>query len=608
VKVKINQKKTVTLNFIGVFFVTLLLSISATSLAICSDVVSYNGERPPKVVYGSAIKSNEGSAAGASVLAQASGLPDETTTVLSSGWWQFDISGDAGHTEWPDGTSFNVTITIDGWEGTKNGVVQGVLTDVGLVILYANKIIADAGGPYNGTICNPVQFSGSAYGGAPPYEYNWYFGDGGSGSGQNPSHQYTADGTYTVTLTVKDDASNTYTDTATVTISTTDLVADAGGPYSGYENDFIDFYGSASGGCSPYSYSWNFGDGETGTGQNPSHIYDGPGTYTVTLTVTDDVGTFDTDTATCTVESTPVVAEAGGPYEGCVGQAVQFSGSASGDAPPFTYNWDFGDGNSGSGQKPTHIYSSAGTYYVILTVTDSNSNSDTDPATATIVDCGDDPIANAGGPYSGVINQAVQFEGSAIGGVSPYSYEWDFGDGGSSTDQNPTHVYTSVGTYDVTLTVTDDDGKTDIDETTATISEGTADLSCAGSLSWKTKSQGTVTDSFSVSNIGDPGTNLDWEIDSYPEWGSWTFTPEQGDDLTPEAGATTVGVTVVAPQEKQEFSGKVKVINKENPSDFCEISVSLTVPKAYNPLLEFLELFAQKMPMLRLVLEILHLI
>jgi len=521
--------------------------------------------------------------------------------------WDFGDGGSGSgpspsHQYTADGT-YTATVTVTDDVGT-------IDTDTAAVTISTPALVADAGGPYTGTVCNSVSFSGSASGGCSPYSYSWDFGDGGSGSGPSPSHQYTADGTYTVTLTVTDDASDTDTDTAAVTISTTPLVAEAGGPYSGFESDPIDFFGSASGGCLPYSYSWNFGDGETGTGQSPSHSYDDPGTYTVTLTVTDDVGTTDIDTATCMVESIPVVADAGGPYQGCVGQAVQFSGSASGDAPPFTYNWDFGDGNSGSGQNPTNIYSAPGTYSVVLTVTDSNSNSDTDMATATIVECGEDPIANANGPYGGIVNQAVQFTGSAFSGEPPYSYEWDFGDGGSSTVQSPTHVYSSVGTYDVTLTVTDDDGKTDTDETTATISIGNPDLACAGSLSWKTKSQGTVTGSFTVSNVGDAGTNLDWEVDSFPDWGSWTFTPDQGDDLKPEDDPVTVEVTVVAPQEQQEFSGKVKLINKDNPSDFCEISVSMKVPKLrpYSPMLQFLQILAQRMPMLRMVLEIFQLI
>jgi len=80
-------------------------------------------------------------------------------------------------------------------------------------------------------------------------------------------------------------------------------------------------------------------------------------------------------------------------------------------------------------------------------------------------------IANAHGPYHGYVNATIQFYGSATGGVSPYSWHWNFGDGNTSNQQNPTHVYTSPGNYTVTLNVTDAWGNWSIDTTTAVIEE-----------------------------------------------------------------------------------------------------------------------------------------
>jgi len=113
------------------------------------------------------------------------------------------------------------------------------------------------------------------------------------------------------------------------------------------------------------------------------------------------------------------------------------------------------------------------------------------------------------------------------------------------------------------------------------VSSGVPDLECSGSLSWTNIVPGaTVTDSFTVENIGDPGSMLDWEIESYPEWGTWTFDPENGDDLTPEDDPITVNVEVVAPnQQNSDFTGEVKVVNTYNSSDFDIIPVSLTTPK-----------------------------
>lgn len=103
------------------------------------------------------------------------------------------------------------------------------------------------------------------------------------------------------------------------------------------------------------------------------------------------------------------------------------------------------------------------------------------------------------------------------------------------------------------------------------------DLDCSGSLSWTGVTPGaTVEDSFIVENIGDTGSELNWEIDSYPEWGTWTFDPDSGTDLT---GYIIVEVEVIAPDEQEEtFTGEVILVNSNDPGDTCTISVSLATP------------------------------
>ena len=139
---------------------------------------------------------------------------------------------------------------------------------------------------------------------------------------------------------------------------------------------------------------------------------------------------------------------------------------------------------------------------------------------------------------------------------------------------------------------------------------GGADLTCDGSLSWTDVQCGSIVEgSFIVENIGEAGTLLDWEIVSYPDWGTWTFTPEEGEDLTPEFGPITVEVTIVAPEDSDsEFSGEVIIIDSENPDDICIIDVSLTTPvnQQYSiPLFNWLlERFPNAFPILRYLLEL----
>jgi hypothetical protein len=135
------------------------------------------------------------------------------------------------------------------------------------------------------------------------------------------------------------------------------------------------------------------------------------------------------------------------------------------------------------------------------------------------------------------------------------------------------------------------------------------DLCCNGSCSWSNVTPGgTVTCSFTVSNCGGPGSELDWEITSSPGWGTWVFTPSSGLDLKPATSPQTISVTLTAPNvQNQNFSGKIKICNKHNPNDCCSIPVSITTPKnkATNTmplLLRFLEQHPYLFPILRQLL------
>jgi len=122
--------------------------------------------------------------------------------------------------------------------------------------------------------------------------------------------------------------------------------------------------------------------------------------------------------------------------------------------------------------------------------------------------------------------------------------------------------------------------------------EPVSDLDCSGTLSWTGVTPGdTVSGSITVENIGDIDSLLDWEIDSYPNWGDWSFDPDGGDDLL--AGETEIiDVEVVAPDEQEEtFTGEVVLVNSDDPDDTCIIDVSLATPvnqQVINPLLQMI--------------------
>jgi len=328
---------------------------------------------------------------------------------------------------------------------------------------------ADAGPPVIGTSGVAVEFDGSDSDdpeGAIA-SYDWDFGDGGSDTVENPSYVYGAPGDYTVILTVADADGVMDSDTTAASIDPAPIapVADANGPYQGVVDLPIGFDGSGSDDWDGtiVSWDWGFGDGNNGTGETPSHSYAADGFYTVTLTVTDDDGLMNTDTTTTSVATgnQPPTADANGPYSGVAGAPVAFDGSASDDDGTIvSWEWDFGDGNSGTGETPSNSYAAEGIYAVTLTVTDDDGVMDTTETGTQIYAANQPPTADSNGPYTGAVSAAIAFDGSASkdDDGTIVSWDWDFGDGGTDTVEKPSYSYAASGNYNVTLTVIDDDG------------------------------------------------------------------------------------------------------------------------------------------------------
>jgi PKD repeat protein len=171
--------------------------------------------------------------------------------------------------------------------------------------------------------------------------------------------------------------------------------------------------------------------------------------------------------------STPLSASAtGSPSTGNAPLSVNFTGAATGGTAPYTYNWTFGDGATSTAQNPSHTYSSAGTYTATLTITDGSSpaKTATSQVTTNVSAVGNPLAASASAtPTSGQVPLSVGFTGTATGGTPNYSYSWDFGDGTTSTTQNPSHTYSTAGTYTAKLTVSDSASPANTASSTVTI-------------------------------------------------------------------------------------------------------------------------------------------
>ena len=146
--------------------------------------------------------------------------------------------------------------------------------------------------------------------------------------------------------------------------------------------------------------------------------------------------------------------------------------STDADGTIVSWAWDFGDGNVSSAQNPSNTYAANGTYTVTLTVTDDMGATDTATADVTVTDGGNmPPVADFSVSTSGLTADFTDASTDADGSI--VSWDWDFGDGNTSTAQNPSNTYATGGTYSVSLTVTDDDGDSDTATGDVTVTDAT---------------------------------------------------------------------------------------------------------------------------------------
>jgi PKD repeat protein len=318
-------------------------------------------------------------------------------------------------------------------------------------------------------------------------EYLWDFGDGTNGTGNWLYHTYTEPGLYNVTLTVTSAYGNgtlTKTDFINVTTPIPPVPDFEGTPLAGNAPLDVTFSDTSAGVVT--TRFWDFGDGTTAwSNATPSipHTYPFPGTYTVALTAGNDGGQA-TATKLAYIQvnpsgSPPYAAFMMRPSSGVVPLMVVFTDRSRGT--PTAWLWDFGDGSTSTEQNPVHTYASVGTYTVRLTASNSGGSSSyasfvwvraprvflqpgTPTPTPTVTPTPVIPPQAGRVPISffltntsfGFAPMTVQFTDFSF--YNPTSWEWEFGDGGTSPVRNPVHTYTTPGTYTVLLTAANAQG------------------------------------------------------------------------------------------------------------------------------------------------------
>ncbi|MDN3497539.1 PKD domain-containing protein, partial [Planococcus sp. APC 4015] len=291
--------------------------------------------------------------------------------------------------------------------------------------------------------------------------YEWNFGDGATATGAVANHTYAAAGTYEVSLKATDalGASTTITQEVTV-LSANSLPVAAFTTSADRLTLAVDGSTSTDADGTVATYSWAFGDGAVASGATSSHTYAAAGTYTVVLTVTDDRGGSSTtqQDVTVTIPANQVPTAAFTAQVTNLGAAFNAGSSIDSDGSIVSYGWDFGDGTTGTGVTPSHNYSAAGTFSVVLTVTDDRGGVATSTQTVTTSLAANQlPTASF---TNSVTSLTASFDAAASADTDGTiaSYAWDFGDGATGSGAQASHAYDAPGAFTVTLTVTDDRG------------------------------------------------------------------------------------------------------------------------------------------------------
>ena len=522
--------------------------------------------RPPLAVAGD----NKQVCTGDTVVLDGSRSNDPEGGVLRYAW----TFGDGSTSEivnptksYTKGGTYPVTLTVRDDSGLPNGTTSSqiaIRVDQGPVARAGSDILACAS--------TEVAFDGRASTDIDGVvnSFTWDFGDGNLGGGERPVHIFAKPGDYRVFLKIQGEKAGICDSISTDEVDVKIIegpVAVIKAPDAVPVTDTATFDGSDSHMTDGKitGWHWDFGDGSTADSVIAEHKYAAAGVYSVALTLHSD-----STSPTCQVVAArhlitvnaPPVAVAGDDKHIAVDEETVFDASASHDPDGgiVAYDWDFGDGATGSGIETRHRYAKAGTYTAKLVIRDEANLPNSGASDELTVVVNPPPAPEIAGPASVCIDQegawsAAKADGS---GEGPASYRWAFGDGASAETGAATHAYENPGWYSLALFADDGRGRANsVEQATRIIhvnqppraSAGPDQLVCPGQTVHFDASASSDTDGQLTLyhwDFGD-GTTLDGAaVDhAFPGPGTYPVTLTVTDDAGSDCSSVTDTMSVV---------------------------------------------------------------
>jgi PKD repeat protein len=401
-------------------------------------------------------------------------------------------------------------------------------------------------------LSTPINFSGQQLSGIIT-SWNWDFGDGlGTSSLQNDTYTYATAGSYQVRLSVTDanGCNNLLIDSVTVY---EEPIPNFSTPVGNLcMNNPITFTNTSTGASGPVVlWTWDFNGEGNSTERDPTFTFLTPGSKTITLT-SSIPGCANVTQQTITIEEAPSTAFAANDV--CNGQTTTFTDLTTGNNLT-TWNWDFGDGTISTTPSPTHNYTNPGKYVVTLVVGNTLGCSTTKI----------DTVFNHALPVVNFTNDLpcstspIQFsDQSTVQDANIVAWEWDFGDGNTSTDRNPQHTYGQTGDFTVQLKAFSQFGCIDSVVSVISVIQGPV-----ADFSWDRGCVGEPTSFMDLTNsFGQPITSWTWLIDNQ------VFNQQNPQYSFTSSGTYSIVLSVSTSNLCAQTVGKDIIINNQPTTSF----------------------------------------
>ena len=303
----------------------------------------------------------------------------------------------------------------------------------------------------------PIEFSSSPSGGVGPYTYSWVLNGQQVSTSQDFYHSFSSSGSYTATITITDSVGKTYSSSVTVNINANPSVSIISSQSPTDTGNSVVFKSSISGGTGSDTYLWTINGVQQSTASQFSYSFGKAGNYYVNLTVTDGDSHIGSASFVETVNPDPSVLIHAVHSPTDVGIWSNFTASITGGTPGYNYTWTV-NSQTFSTSYVNYTFTAPGTFQITLVIVDSNGNK----ASASMQEVVNPlPEVSVQATYT-TVDQGINdtFFADVTGGSSPFNYTWSLGSSILNYSQQFHLNFTSLGTYEINLTVRDSLGST----------------------------------------------------------------------------------------------------------------------------------------------------